>query len=300
MVSQLDGDLRQAYAACERLARAHYENFPVASWLIPPPLRPHVAAVYAFARIADDFADEGRLPMHERHRLLDGWLHRLRLAAGESGRGQPAAGGEPDVAPLVFQALGETMRAKRLPVSLFEDLLSAFRQDLSVTRYASWDELLDYCRRSANPVGRLVLRIFGHDDRKLDTWSDAVCTGLQLANFWQDLKIDYLRGRVYVPQQELVAAAATESDLLAHQASEPWKRVLRSVVERTSHLFESGRPLCGAVPGRLRWELRATWLGGQRILNRIQRADFDVLGRRPRLGASDLPWLAWRLAVWPR
>jgi squalene synthase HpnC len=304
----LGNDLGHAYAACERLARTHYENFPVASWLVPSALRPHVAAVYAFARIADDFADEGRLSVAERHGLLDRWLDRLRSVDPEPDP-EPARvlppillplRGEPDVAPLVFQALGATMRAKRLPRALFEDLLSAFRQDVSVTRYATWEDLLDYCRRSANPVGRLVLRVFGHDDRQLDAWSDAVCTGLQLANFWQDLRDDYARGRVYVPQEELRTAAAEEADLMAPRVSEPWKRVLQSLVDCTRGFFDAGRPVCTAVPGRLGLELRATWLGGTRILDRIQRADFDVLAARPRLGASDLPWFAWRLAVWPR
>jgi phytoene/squalene synthetase len=161
---EADRRLRAAYESCARAARDHYENFPVASVLVPPAMRPHVAAVYAFARAADDFADEGVRPAHERLRLLDGWLARVRAAGSGAAEPPPASPGEPANAAEIFLALGDTIRRRHLPVSLFEDLLSAFRQDVETTRYASWDDLLDYCRRSANPVGRLVLRLAGHDD----------------------------------------------------------------------------------------------------------------------------------------
>ncbi len=190
------------------------------------------------------------------------------------------------------------MREKRLPASLFEDLLSAFRQDVSVRRYESWSDVLDYCRRSANPVGRLVLRIAGHDDARLDGWSDAVCSALQLANFWQDFRIDFERGRLYLPQSEARAHGADERDLPQSSTPQPWRRAVAAAVARTEELFAAGRPLCDALGGRLRWELRATWLGGTRILRAIERSDFDVMGRRPALGASDLPWLAWHAATW--
>jgi len=290
-------DLAGAYASCERTARAHYENFPVASLLLPRPLRLHVAAVYAFARSADDFADEGPLTPDERHALLDGWADRLRRV-GDSGSPEPPRPGEPANAPEIFQALGATMREKRLPAGLFEDLLSAFRQDVSVRRYESWSDVLDYCRRSANPVGRLVLRIAGHDDPRLDAWSDAICSALQLANFWQDFRIDFERGRLYLPQSEARAHGADERDLAQPSTPQPWRRAAAAAVARTEELFASGRPLCDALRGRLRWELRATWLGGTRILRAIERADFDVMGRRPVLGASDVPWLAWHAATW--
>ena len=168
--------LRAAYAECEKLARGHYENFPVASRLLPARMRPHIAALYAFARTADDFADEGRRPDVERLRLLDDWQYRLHACVTEC---------TPE--DRVFLALGATIRACRLPVSLFDDLLSAFRQDITTHRYDTWNGVLDYCRRSANPVGRLVLRIAGHEDARLDRSSDALCTALQLSNFWQDL-----------------------------------------------------------------------------------------------------------------
>lgn len=293
-------DLEEAYASCERVARTHYENFPVASLLLPRYLRRHVVAVYAFARAADDFADEGSLSAVERYALLDGWLDRLQHAGESVGRGPAPRPGEPAHAPQIFQALGATIREKRLSPSHFEDLLSAFRQDVAVTRYETWDDVFDYSRRSANPVGRLVLRIAGHDDPGLDRWSDALCTALQLTNFWQDLAVDFKRGRIYVPQQEVRAHAAAEQDLALPTASQAWRRVVETAVARTRELFAAGRPLCDVLGGRLRLELRATWLGGMRVLSRIEGAEFDVVGRRPHLGVADLPWLTWRLASWAR
>ena len=266
-------DLDAAYDACARDARGHYENFPVASLLVPRSMRRHVAAVYAFARAADDFADEGTLPAAERLRLLDAWHARLRRAAQGDDPGPPPTAGEPANAVAIFLALGATIRGRGLPLALFEDLLSAFRQDVTVRAYGTWDELLDYCRRSANPVGRLVLRIGGYDEARLDGWSDALCTALQLTNFWQDLSIDRARGRNYLPHGETLAGAA----------------------RRTRALFEQGRPLCDVVGGRLRYELRATWLGGVRILDRVERAHF---GTRPSLGAADAAWLVTRLLSW--
>jgi phytoene/squalene synthetase len=158
--------------------------------------------------------------------------------------------------------------------------------------------VLDYSRRSANPVGRLVLRIAGYDDRRLDAWSDDICSALQLTNFWQDLKVDFDRGRIYLPTEELRTHGAAETDLASGQLTPAWRAALAAAVARTRELFVAGRPLCSAVAGRLKHELRATWLGGTRVLSRIEQADFDVVARRPSLGASDLPWLAWRLASW--
>jgi phytoene synthase len=192
-----DGSIRSprlvaAYAYCERLARSHYENFPVASHLLPTRMRPHVAAIYAFARLADDMADEGDRPAVDRLADLDAWDARLSAAVAGT---PPSEGSHAEV----FVALRATIEACRLPPSLLHDLISAFRQDVTVKRYATWDDLLDYCRRSANPVGRLVLRVAGYERRELDAASDAVCTALQLTNFWQDLEIDWRKGRIYVP-----------------------------------------------------------------------------------------------------
>jgi squalene synthase HpnC len=293
-------DLAAAYASCARDAGTHYENFPVASWLVPRHMRHHVAAVYAFARAADDFADEGTRSVDERHRLLDSWLCRLRDAVSESPPPprRPIVEGEPANTNEIFLALGATIREKQLPSGLFEDLLSAFRQDVTVTRYESWVDVMDYCRRSANPVGRLVLRIADYRDPKLDGWSDAICTALQLTNFWQDLKIDFDRGRVYIPVDEMRAHGALPSDLSGSMMTPAWTRAVAAAVSRTRALFNEGLPLCDAVRGRLKYELRATWLGGTRILDRLERSEYDMIHSRPSLGAADAPWFAWRMLSW--
>lgn len=261
-------------------------------------MRPHVAAVYAFARAADDFADEGTLARPEREALLDGWIRRLHDAASAQEPGTPPAEREPAETVEIFLALGDTIRQHQLPLSLFTDLISAFRQDITVTRYASWPELLDYCSRSANPIGRLVLRIAGQSSRELDRQSDGVCTALQLTNFWQDLLIDFDRGRIYLPEEERARHGAREEDLRDRRMTEAWRRSLAAASARTRALFDAGRPVCDAVGGRLRYELRATWLGGTRILDRLGAAGYDVVHARPALSAADLPWFLWRLLAW--
>jgi squalene synthase HpnC len=198
----------------------------------------------------------------------------------------------------IFRALGATIRACALPVELFEDLLSAFRQDVDVTRYSTWADVLDYCRRSANPVGRLVLRITGRQSPQLDGWSDDICTALQLTNFWQDLKRDHDRGRLYLPRDEQRTHGAREDDLAAGRITPAWQAALGAATLRTRALFNAGRPLCDAFQGRMRYELRATWLGGTRILDRLAAVDFDVANRRPTLGLRDAPWLVWKIVAW--
>jgi phytoene synthase len=279
-------------------ASGHYENFPVASVLLPAGMRPHVAAVYAFARAADDFADEGTLSPDERLRLLDGWERRLLAAAHGESHTWKAAGGEPPDSAAIFTRLAETIRKKQLPVELFQDLLSAFRQDVTVRRYQSWPHLLHYCRRSANPVGRLVLRIAGQRSAQFDSWSDCICTALQLTNLWQDLAIDWDRGRLYVPLDLAAAHGATERDLSAASITDAWRTVLSIAANHTRDLFRQGRPLCDAVRGRLKYELRATWLGGMRILDTLEACRFDVWSHRPVLRAADAPWFAFRMATW--
>jgi len=292
-----------AYAYCERLAREHYENFPVASWLLPASMRPHIAAIYAFARRADDFADEPGLEDADRFRLLDDWEARLdRESWGQTpplrtnGRGLSPISGD----DLIFRALENTIRAHTLPRSLFHDLLSAFRQDVVTRRYKTWADVLDYCRRSAHPVGRLVLRVAGYDDEQLDAQSDAVCTALQLTNFWQDLAIDWRRGRLYVPLEDRDRAWAKESDLDAGRMTPEWQAALRAGSQRTRELFDRGRGVCDGVTGRLRWELRLTWLGGSRVLEKTEAAGFDVFNHRPTLTASDAPALVWKAVRWKR
>jgi phytoene synthase len=285
-----------AYAACLRLARQHYENFPVASRLMPPASRPHIAAIYAFARMADDFADEGHEAPAVRLARLDDWQERLHAAA--DGRSMATHADDNVDASQVFTALSETMAVHQLDVSLFDDLLSAFRQDVVTTRYETWERLLDYCRRSANPIGRLVLAVTGYRDRTLDTRSDAVCTALQLTNFWQDLERDWAKGRLYVPLEILRRTGADERDLDARRLTPAWRGALREVAGRTRRLFLDGRAVADGVTGRLKWELRATWLGGMRILDRLEAVEFDVFQRRPALGVMDAAAIAGRMAVW--
>jgi len=283
--------LEAAYAYCERLAQSHYENFPVASRLLPARMRPHIAAVYAFARLADDMADEGHRPAADRLADLEAWDARLSsIVAGSA----PSAGPHPEV----FVALRATIDACRLPPALLHDLISAFRQDVTVTRYATWDDLLDYCRRSANPVGRLVLRVAGYDRADLDAASDAVCTALQLTNFWQDLEIDWKKGRIYLPAATRDDAGAREEDLAARRMTAEWRRALGEAVARTRRLFRAGVPVADGVRGRLRWELRATWLGGTRILDKLEAADYDVFTRRPALTRADVPPILWHTLFW--
>jgi phytoene synthase len=291
--SPTSGQLTGAYAYCERLARSHYENFPVASHLLPAAMRPHVAAIYAFARLADDMADEGVRPDAARTADLHNWGARLdrALAAGSPGEGPHAE---------VFVALRNSIEVCRLPVQLFHDLLSAFRQDVAVKRYDTWEDLLDYCRRSANPVGRLVLRVAGRHAAALDEASDAVCTALQLTNFWQDLRIDWGKDRVYLPAAVWRAAGARELDLAQDRLTPQWRAAIRDAVAYTRTLFGRGRAVCDGVSGRLRYELRATWLGGTRILDKLEASNFDPYLQRPKLSWTDAPAIVWRTAVWTR
>ncbi|HKQ07932.1 MAG TPA: squalene synthase HpnC [Blastocatellia bacterium] len=267
-----------AYKFCERLARAHYENFPVGSVLVPRPLRKHFYSIYAFARTADDFADEGYDQPHsndERLALLDEWRRLLR-----------ASEREPATHPI-FIALAETRRQFDLPLALFEDLLSAFSQDVTKRRYQTEVELIDYCRRSANPIGRLILLLFGYRDEQLHRWSDDICTALQLANHWQDLAIDLAKDRIYLPAEDLARFGLTIADIERQAATEKFVALMQHEVKRARELFIHGKPLCLTVSGRLGLELRAVWTGGTRILDRIEAARFDVFTRRPVITTTD-------------
>ena len=283
-----------AYARCLHIAQSHYENFPVASRLLPRSARRHVAAIYAFARIADDFADEGARKPEARLALLDDWHARLH---------QVVRGTEPDDdadASAIFIALNDTIRRFDLDVQLFDDLLSAFRQDVTVTRYETWDDVADYCRRSANPIGRLVLRISGYRDASIDQLSDAVCTALQLTNFWQDLELDLRKDRLYVPMVEVRAAGASIDDLRRRRFTLQWQAALAAAATRTREFFAAGRPIADRVRGRPAWELRATWLGGTRILDRLAANRFDVFKSRPTLGWTDGLVIGARMLTWRR
>jgi squalene synthase HpnC len=303
--------LDDAYAECERLARSHYENFPVASYLLPAAMRPHVAALYAFARVADDIADEGDAGPATRRWQLDCWqarLHRAVVAQGDEAGAtdlcrDPAShdgfhdrSGDRDA--RILMAVGHSIRSLSLPIALFDDLVSAFGQDIMTTRYASWCDVLDYCRRSANPVGRLVLRIAGYRDDRLDRSSDALCTALQLTNFWQDLGRDWRIGRLYVPSETVRAAGASEDTLRGERLTDAWAHAIEICVAFTRAQFAEGRAVCDSVRGRLRAELRLTWWGGMRMLERVERRRFELLHHRPTLGAGDVALLAWRALTW--
>ena len=280
------------------MAKAHYENFPVASRLLPAAMRPHVAAVYAFARVADDIADEGAAPAAERAAQLDAWQRRLHAAVAVE-RSEAAPHAHED---LIVVALAHSIRTLDLPIACFDDLVSAFGQDTMTTRYASWRDVFDYCRRSANPVGRLVLRIAGVRDAAVERSSDALCTALQLANFWQDFGRDWRSGRLYVPRDVQAAAGASEHELAdapAGPLSAAWAAALAQCVAVTREQFAGGRAVCDGVRGRLRYELRFTWLGGQRILERVDRARRELLTYRPTLHGGDVPLLLWRAMRWP-
>ena len=258
-------------------------------------MRPHVAALYAFARVADDIADEGTASAGERRAQLQAWQRRLHGAAGLAHTSDARSGDRDD---LILAALGHSIRSLDLPIALFDDLVSAFGQDIMTTRYASWSDVLDYCRRSANPVGRLVLRIGGYCDDTLDRSSDALCTALQLTNFWQDFGPDWHAGRLYVPRDVQQASGATEDELTGERVGTAWARAIEACAAFTRARFADGRAVCDGVRGRLRFELRCTWLGGMRVLERTERGRFDLLDRRPALGLADAPLLAWRALRW--
>jgi squalene synthase HpnC len=258
-------------------------------------MRPHVAALYAFARVADDLADEGNMTAAERQSRLDVWLQRLHAVVGGT-TSEPTTS---DRDELILAAVGHSIRSLELPIALFDDLVSAFGQDTTTTRYASWRDVLDYCRRSANPVGRLVLRIAGYRDGELDPSSDALCTALQLTNFWQDFGADWRRGRLYVPREVQRACDADEQELANGRPGPAWARVIEACASLTRAQFAQGRAVCDGVGGRLRLELRFTWLGGMRILERAERDRFALFERRPTLGVADAPGLLWRALRWP-
>lgn len=276
------------------MARSHYENFPVASRLLPKAMRPHVSAVYAYARVADDMADEGDAPAVDRLAQLSAWQKRLHTAVAVQRSSEPPR----DREDLIIVAAAHSIRSLDLPLTLFDDLLSAFGQDTMTTRYASWTDLFEYCRRSANPVGRLVLRIGGYRDTALDRSSDALCTALQLTNFWQDLGRDWRAGRLYVPRDVQERCGADETELSAGLLSPAWVQTIRECVSVTRSQLGEGRSVCDEVRGRLRFELRVTWLGGERILTRVEQAGESLLRARPALGAGDVGGLAWGAVTW--
>ncbi len=261
----------------------HYENFPVASVLMPARLRGAVMAIYRFARTADDLADEGNDPPAQRLAKLDA-LER-QLDAIEAGH------------PHEWPDLAHAVARHRLPVPLLRDLLSAFRQDVTVQRYACHADVLHYCRRSADPVGRLLLHLYERVEDRLLVMSDAICTGLQLTNFLQDIAIDWRKGRVYVPLDALGRHGLTESAIDQQVNNAAWTALMREQVSNTRALLESGAPLARALGGRIGWELRLVIQGGLRILERIDAVDGDIFNHRPVLKLRDWMLMLWR-AMW--
>ncbi len=257
---------------------AHYENFPVASVLLPRKLRRPIEAIYRFARGADDIADEGQAGDAERLQQLDAYRRELDHIE----RGEPCA-------DAVFSELAAVIREWQLPLPLFRDLLDAFAQDVVEKRYADYPQLLDYCRRSANPVGRLLLHLVERTGAEELRRSDCICTALQLINFWQDIGIDWDKGRVYLPRSDLARFNIAEEQLGDRRCSPPWAALLDFQCARARRLMLEGAPLVHQLPGRMGWEIRLTVQGGLRILEQIQHARGDVFRQRPRLRRAD--WL---------
>lgn len=264
----------RAYEYCEEFARAHQESFPVASHFVPGEIRPHLIALYAFARAADDFADE---PQYDGRRTeaLDAWHDELhRCFHGEARH-------------PVFVALADTIDKRALPLPPFEDLLAAFRMDMEVRRYSTFSSLRGYTARSAEPVGRLLLALFGYDDPALVRFADEISTALQLTNFWQDVAADAARDHIYIPAEDLHFFGVTEAEVKALRPTKALRDLVRFQVARTRALFEHGRPLLGKVGNDLKFELGLIWLIGMAILDKIEDADFDVFTQRPAIRARD-------------
>ena len=260
--------LEEARAYCERLAKSHYENFSVATWFLPRKLRPHFYSIYAYCRISDDLGDEVGDPQQSLA-LLDQWEEELDACYA----GTPKH--------PVFVALRPTILACRIPRDPFANLLKAFRQDQTVTRYQTFEDLLGYCLNSANPVGRLVLYACGYSDAERQQLSDLTCTALQLANFWQDVSVDFAKGRLYLPLEELRQHAVSESEIAQRMFSPAFRELMRFEVNRARDWFHRGRPLIGMVDRELAIDLELFSRGGEEILNSIERQDFDVLRSRP-------------------
>ncbi|HEY5862402.1 MAG TPA: squalene synthase HpnC [Casimicrobiaceae bacterium] len=271
------------------MAVDHYENFPVASRLVPARLRPAVIAIYRFARAADDLADEGDVPVPARL---------AALAAFDDALAAIARGETPPAPP--FPELAAAVRGHRLPLAPMHDLVSAFRQDVTKTRYPRYTDLLDYCRRSANPVGRLLLALYERESPDNLAASDAVCTGLQLTNFWQDVAGDWQRGRVYLPLEDLARFGVAEAQFDRRDVDAQWRALLAFETARARALLAAGRPLVRALPARLGLELSAVIAGGTRILDRIDAVGGDVFRHRPMLGPRDWIAVGFRALVPPR
>ena len=273
--------LAEARAWCKHLAETHYENFHVATWFLPERLRPHFHAIYAYCRVSDDLGDEVG-DTAQSLALLDLWGRELD-ACYEGRTRHP-----------VFVALAETIRACEIPKEPFADLLTAFRQDQTVSRYANMTDVLNYCRYSANPVGRLVLYTCGYSDEERFRLSDATCSALQLANFWQDVKVDFAKNRVYLPQNDMQRFGVNDGTIEKGIAIPEFRALLKHEVEYARDLFRQGLPLIGMVDRDLAVDLDLFSRGGLEILNAIAYRDYDVLSARPSISKSTKLQLALR------
>ena len=275
--------LQNAYAECLHMAQSHYENFPVASRLLPKHLREPIAVIYAFARRADDFADEGDLSNEERISALTDFSHKLKLI--EQGK---------DVDDTTFIALADVIKQHQLPISLFHDLLTAFKMDVTKERYANFGEVMEYCRYSANPVGRLLLHLNKATSPQNLGYSDAVCSALQLTNFLQDISQDLEESdRIYIPQDEMKQFGVSEEDIRNKLTNPATRKLIEFQIRRTLKLMQSGAPLGKALKGRMGLELRMTIMGGSRILYKLNQQHEDVFSR-PRLNKWDIVWIIWK------
>ncbi len=273
------------YFLASKLASGHYENFPVASFLVPKRLRKHVAIIYKFARIADDIADEGDFTEAERLEKLNLFEQKLNQTV----QGKP---NEP-----FWQALKNTMEEFGLSSRYFFDLLSAFKQDITKKRYADFEELSDYCRRSANPIGRLILELWNVNQPGAKILSDKICTALQLTNFYQDVSIDFAKGRIYIPQDELGRFGVTEDLFKSETTNKQFKELMAFQVSRARKMFEEGERIIEYLPGMLKHEIRWTILGGKKILYKIKKNDYNVLRKRPSLNKLDFAGLLIKTIV---
>jgi squalene synthase HpnC len=267
------------------MAVDHYENFPVASILLPRHLRRPVEIIYNFARQADDFADEGDFPNEERLAKLDAFRAELNRIADKEAPQTP-----------LFRDVASIVAEHQLPLQLFHDLLDAFSQDVVKKRYANFDELLDYCRRSANPVGRLLLHLYEETTPQNLIYSDAICTALQLINFWQDVKKDFAIGRIYLPLDEMARFGVTEAHIALGQPDKSWRDLMRFQVGRASDMMKSGAPLGTILPDRIGLEMRLIIAGGNRILRKLCAVNFDMFNRRPMLRPHDWVIMLFRSA----
>lgn len=263
--------MEAAFIEAEKIAKNHYENFPVISLMVPKNKRKYLAVIYQFARTADDFADEGDETSETRLKNLDNWLNNFNACL------------EGNYESNFWMAVHNTINSNIIQPENFRNLISAFKQDVQKARYSSFDELIDYSKRSADPVGRLVLELHSIHDEKLNEFSDMICSALQLTNFWQDVAVDLKKDRIYIPQEDLEKFNVSEEDLFNHNFTDNFRELMKFQIERTRKMFDEGKKLIDYLPGKLKFQIKWTILGGEKILSQIEKIDYNVLATRPKL-----------------